>query len=59
MNDQCLLMRNDQNGTIIFCLYIDDTLCVGDKDAIEGFKKEIKNIVLQRKKAKFKTTWDA
>ena len=42
MNDQCLLMRNDQNRTIIACLYIDDTLCVGDKKPINAFKKEIK-----------------
>ena len=40
MNDQCLLMRNDQNRTIIVCLYIDNMLCVGDKEAIEAFKKE-------------------
>ena len=30
-----------KDGTIIFCLYIDDTLCVGDKEAIDAFKKEI------------------
>ena len=59
MNDQCLLMRNDQNRTIIVCLYIEDTLCVGDKDAIEAFKKKNIYILLQRKKAKLKTTWDA
>ena len=35
-------MRNDQNGTIIVCLYIDDILCIGDKEAIDAFKKEIK-----------------
>ena len=38
MNDQCLLMRNDKNGTVIVCLYIDDTLCVGDKKALDTFK---------------------
>ena len=42
MNDQCLLLRNDQNIRVIFCLYIDDTLCVGDKKALDTFKKEIK-----------------
>ena len=42
MNDQCLLMRNDQNGTINVCLYIDDTLCVGDKKVLDAFKMEIK-----------------
>ena len=57
MNDQCLLMRNDQNGTIIICLYIDNTLYVGDKKALEAFKNEIKSILLQRKKVKLKITW--
>ena len=48
MNDQCLLMRNDQNRTVIVCLYIDDTLCIGDKEAINIFKKEIrKHFVLK------------
>ena len=56
MNDQCLLMRNNQNGTIIICLYIDDTLWVRDKKPINIFKKEIKNILLQRKKEKWMTT---
>ena len=57
MNDQCLLMRNGQNGTIIICLYIDNTLYVGDKKALEAFKNEIKSILLQRKKVKLKITW--
>ena len=48
MNDQCLLMRNDQNGTIIVCLYIDDTLCVGDKEALDAFKKEIKKYFVMK-----------
>ena len=56
MNDQCLFMRKDQNRTVIICPYIDDTLCVGDKNAIDIFKKEIKNILLQRKKEKWMTT---
>ena len=41
MNDQCLLVKNDQNGTIIICLYIDDKQCVVDKKALKAFKKEI------------------
>ena len=49
MNDQCLLMRNDQNRTVIVCLYIDDMLCIGDKEAINIFKREIRKL-LQRKK---------
>ena len=42
LSDQCLLFRRDETGTAIICLYIDDTLVVGDKLAIEKFKKEIK-----------------
>ena len=52
MNDQCLLMRNDQNRTIIVCLYIDNMLCVGDKEAIEAFKKEIKKYFVTKEEGK-------
>ena len=37
----CLLKREIKKGTVIVCVYIDDTKCVGDKEAINGFKKEI------------------
>ena len=50
MSDQCLLMKNDKNVTFIVCLYINDTLCVGDEKAINMFNKEIKNILSQKKK---------
>ena len=59
MNDQCLLMRNDQNRTIIICLYIDDTLCVGDKKALEAFKKEIKKYFVTNEQVNLKITWGA
>ena len=52
MNDQCLLMRNDQNGTVIICLYIDDTLCVGDTEALDTFKKEIKEHFITKEEGK-------
>ena len=52
MNDQCLLMRNDQNGTVIIFLCIDDTLCVGDKKAIDIFKKEIKEHFVTKEEGK-------
>ena len=41
LSDQCLLMREDKNGTIIICVYIDDPMVVGDKTAIDVFKREI------------------
>ena len=52
MNDQCLHMRNDQNGTIIACLYIDDTLYVGDKKVLDTFKKEIKKYFVTKEDSK-------
>ena len=30
LNDPCLLMEENENEIIITCLYIDNTLCVGD-----------------------------
>ena len=35
-------MKENQNGIIIICLYIDDTLCVKNTEAIRRFKQEIK-----------------
>ena len=50
LNDPCLLMRENKNGFVIICIYIDDTLCIGNRNPIKKFKKEIKNILLQKKK---------
>ena len=52
MNDQCLLMRNDQNRTIIICLYTDDMLYIGDKKALDTFKKEIKEYCVTKEEGK-------
>ena len=52
MNDQCLLVGNDQNGTIIICLYIGDKVFVGDKNAINTFKKEIKRYFVTKEEGK-------
>ena len=41
--DQCLLRRSTTKEIILICIYVDDTLCVGNKEAITEFKKEIKN----------------
>ena len=45
-------MRNDQIGTIIVCLYIDDMLCVEDKKALDTFKKEIKEYFVTKEEGK-------
>ena len=39
--DECLLRKETKKGTVIVCVYIDDALCVGDKEAINELKKEI------------------
>ena len=39
--DECLLYRKDTKGTVIVCVYIDDTLCVGEAEAVDAFKKEL------------------
>ena len=40
--DECLLMRRNDTGTVVICLYIDDTLCAGEKESITLFKKELR-----------------
>ena len=35
------MMKTNQ-GTVVVCVYIDDTLCTGKKRAIQEFKDEIK-----------------
>ena len=47
--DPCLLSRTDETGTIIICLYVDDILTVGDKNAINKFHDDIKNIFTVKK----------
>ena len=41
LSDECLLKKETKRGTIIVCVYIDDTLYVGDQGAINEFKQEI------------------
>ena len=40
--DGCLLMRVVEIGTVILCVYVNNMLVVGDKIAVEFFKREIK-----------------
>ena len=42
MSNQCLYIKKDEAGVKVICLYIDNTLCVGNQTAIEKFKKDIK-----------------
>ena len=41
--DGCLLKRSTEVGTVIVCVYVDDTMCVGDRKAIDAFKRELKD----------------
>ena len=43
MADECLLTRKTNHGAVVVYVYIDDTLCMGNKEAIQEFKDEIKN----------------
>ena len=33
-NDNCLLKRESKDGTVFICLYVDDLMCTGDKEAV-------------------------
>ena len=35
------MRKETKKGTVLVCVYIDDALCVGDKEGINEFKKEI------------------
>jgi hypothetical protein len=39
--DPCILYRNDDSGTCYLCVYIDDTLLIGDPAAVDKAGKEI------------------
>ena len=51
--DGCLLYKKDESGTIIICLYVDDLLCIGDKKAIEKFKRDIKKFFNTKEEVTF------
>ena len=39
-------------GTIIICVYIDDTMIIGDRKAIDVFKKEIRGFFSTKEEGK-------
>ena len=41
MADQYLLKKEDESGVVLICIYVDDTLCIGDRDALEKFTNQI------------------
>lgn len=42
--DPCLLLRADDNGTVILCIYVDDVLCIGDQHAINKAISDIASV---------------
>ena len=41
--DPCLLERETELGKVVVCVYVDDTMCVGDRAAIDQLKTEIQS----------------
>ena len=39
--DPCLLTRTDKRGTVMVALYVDDCLCIGDKEAVDSLEAEL------------------
>ena len=52
--DQCLLSRKGESGILIICLYIDDTMIVGNEIEIKKFKKEIKTYFKTKEEGEMK-----
>ena len=42
--DGCLLKRKNEHGILIVCVYVDDTMCIGTREAIDEFKNELKEV---------------
>ena len=45
-------MKITDKVTVIVCIYIDDTLCVGDKSAINDFKKKLREHLSTKEEGK-------
>ena len=39
--DPCLLTRSNERGTVMIALYVDDCLCIGNKEALETLENEL------------------
>ena len=50
--DECLLMREDESGAVVICVYIDDTFCAGQKKALDIFKTELKTFFATKEEGK-------
>ena len=54
MPDNFLLTCTTASGTLILCVYIDDTLCIGNQKCIDKFKKDIKEHFTVKEEGKMK-----
>ena len=52
--NQFLLSRGGDAGILIICLYIDDTMIVGNKIKVKKFKEEIKSDFKTKEKGDLK-----
>ena len=50
--DECLLMRESEIGSVVICVYIDDTLCAGHREALKQFKNELKTFFSTKEEGK-------
>jgi hypothetical protein len=50
--DPCLLMRQNNSGTVIFCCYVDDGLAIGNHNAIENFYNELSKFFTLKRSGK-------
>ena len=54
MLDNCLLTWKTSSGTLILCVYIDNTLCIGSQKTIDEFKKDITEHFTVKEEAEMK-----
>ena len=47
--DPCALIRQDKNGLVILCSYVDDVLMIGDQVAIDITKKDMDTVFTTKK----------
>ena len=43
-SDPCLVYKKDENGTVMFRIFVYDCMCIGDRQAIEKTKSDLKEL---------------
>ena len=44
--EPCLLMRENELGVVIFCICVDDILCIGEFKVANDVKRKIKKFLI-------------